>query len=70
MQTSAESSSFLELAFVEVSTDSVHFVRFPAVSLTNPAVQTGAFGTTDARNIHNLAGKYIANYGLRLIWKI
>ncbi len=55
--------SFLELAFVEVSSDSIHFVRFPAISLTDTTIQVGSFGSVDATKIHNLAGKYRALYG-------
>lgn len=57
------SLAFLELAFVEVSSDSIHFVRFPSVSLIPSSVQTETFDYLDASLIHNLAGKYIANYG-------
>ena len=58
------SSDFLELAFVEVSSNGSDFVRFPAVSLTDTAVQVSSFGTLDATKIHNLAGKYAAKYGV------
>jgi len=51
-----------ELAYVEVSSNGVDFVRFPAVSLT-PA-RTGAYGTIDMRNVHNLAGKHPNGYGI------
>lgn len=54
---------YLELAFVEVSSDGINYVRFPAISKTNSFVQTGGFGTSDATLLHNLAGKYVANYG-------
>ncbi len=54
---------YLELAFVEVSTNGRHFVRFPAVSLTQDTVQIGNFGQLDPTKIHNLAGKYVLNYG-------
>lgn len=54
---------FLELAFVEVSSDGVNFFRFDAVSLTDTVTQTASFGNTDATNIYNLAGKYKAQYG-------
>lgn len=54
---------FLELAFVEVSSDGVNFFRFDAVSLTDTAVQIGTFGNLDATNLNNFAGKYIAQYG-------
>lgn len=55
--------SFLELAFVEVSSDGINYVRFDAVSLTDTTVQTGSFGTTDPTNIYNLAGKFKGSYG-------
>lgn len=54
---------FLELAFVEVSSDGTHYVRFPASSLTPHDKQVGAFDPLDAAKINNLAGKYVANYG-------
>lgn len=54
---------FLELAFVEVSSDGINFFRFDAVSLTDTTMQTGSFGNTDATEIYNLAGKYQAQYG-------
>ena len=57
------SDTFLELAFIEVSSDGSRFVRFPAVSLTQTITQVGGFGTLDATNIHNLAGKYRQGYG-------
>lgn len=54
---------FLELAFVEVSSDGEHFFRFPSVSLTQTNVQVETFGQVDATKIHHLAGKYRAYYG-------
>jgi hypothetical protein len=54
---------FLELAFVEVSSDGEHFFRFPAISLTQTEIQTDGFSQTDATLIHNFAGKYRAFYG-------
>ncbi|MFO0321997.1 MAG: T9SS type A sorting domain-containing protein [Bacteroidota bacterium] len=54
---------FLELAFVEVSSDGVNFFRFPSHSLTSPSVQIGPFDFLDATNIHHLAGKYQAAFG-------
>jgi hypothetical protein len=54
---------FLELAFVEVSSDGVNFFRFHANSLTDTVNQTGGFGSTDATKINNLAGKYRGGYG-------
>lgn len=55
--------SFLELAFVEVSSDGVNFFRFPCVSLTSETEQVGGFGKVDPTNIHNFAGKYRQGYG-------
>lgn len=53
--------TFLELAFVEVSSDGVNYYRFPAISDTvEPA---GGFGGIDATEIHNLAGKYRGGFG-------
>jgi hypothetical protein len=53
---------FLELAYVEVSSDGIHFVRFPSHSETPSAV--GAYTTTmDATNIDGLASKYQVGYG-------
>ncbi len=54
---------FLELAFVEVSSDGIIFYRFDAVSLTDTDIQTETFGNTDATNLYNLAGKYRGQYG-------
>ena len=55
--------TYLELAFVEVSSDGAHFFRFPAHSQTQTATQIGAFGTPEASYLNNLAGKYSAQYG-------
>lgn len=57
------SNTFLELAFVEVSSDGVNFFRFPAHSETQTETPIGGFGALDARNLNNLAGKYKADYG-------
>lgn len=54
---------FLELAFVEVSTDGIKYIRFPSVSLTQTNTQIGNFDQIDPTKIYNLAGKYEANYG-------
>ena len=55
--------NYLELAFVEVSSDGINFFRFPTTSNTQDSTQTGGFGNTDATKINNLAGKYKAQYG-------
>ena len=60
---SGGNGDFLELAFVEVSSDGLHFYRFNSVSLTQTASQVGPFDLLDATNINNLAGKYVAYYG-------
>ena len=52
---------FLELAFVEVSSDGERFVRFPATSLTQTARQIT--NSVDPTYINNLAGKYRVGYG-------
>ena len=54
---------FLELAFVEVSSDGVNYQRFPAVSLTQTETQIATFGTLDPTYLYHLAGKYQAGYG-------
>lgn len=54
---------FLELAFVEVSSDGVHYFRFPSTSNTPNDVQVGTNGSVDATLINNLAGKYRVGWG-------
>jgi hypothetical protein len=56
-------SFYLELAFVEVSSDGNHFVRFNAISNSDTIQQIDQFSGVDASKINNLAGKYIGNYG-------
>jgi hypothetical protein len=55
--------AYLELAFVEVSTNGTDFVRFPSASLTQTTTQIGTFGTLDTTNIDGLAGKFQAGFG-------
>lgn len=55
--------TFLELAFVEVSSNGVNFFRFPAASLTPSNVQVGGFSSIDPTDLNNLAGKYRAGFG-------
>jgi len=50
-----------ELAYVEVSSNGVNFVRFPAISGTPGAL--GSFGTLDATVLYNLAGKHVNHDG-------
>ena len=54
---------FLELGFVEVSSDGEHFFRFPAYSNTQTETQIGGMGCIVPSQIHNLASKYGAMYG-------
>lgn len=54
---------FMELAFVEVSSDGVNFFRFPASSLTQTTDQIGNFDILDPTKVNNLAGKYETLYG-------
>ena len=61
--TPIDSGYFLELAFVEVSSDGFNFVRFPAHSLTQTDVQVSTYGVLNPTNINNLAGKYQSGYG-------
>ncbi len=56
--------AFLELAFVEVSSDGEFFVRFPSTSLTQAITQIETFGTLEATQLNNLAGKYRGGYGV------
>ncbi|MEX0320733.1 MAG: hypothetical protein AB3N63_01095 [Puniceicoccaceae bacterium] len=55
------SDTFLELAYVEVSTDGEHFVRFPNYSLTAGLVP--AFGDINPTLVYGYGGKYEAGYG-------
>lgn len=55
--------TFLELGFVEVSSNGSDFFRFASVSLTPTDTQVGSFGALDATNLDNLAGKYRAGFG-------
>jgi len=54
---------FLELAFVEVSSDGQNFVRFPATSLTDTGSQVAPFGLLEPELLNNLAGKYVVFEG-------
>ena len=54
---------FLELGFVEVSSDGVNFFRFPAVTYVQTETQINGSGCIDPAQIHNFASKYGAMYG-------
>jgi hypothetical protein len=55
--------TFLELAFVEVSSDGVNFYRFPPTCNSQYTVQYDNSASIDATKLDNLAGKYRALYG-------
>lgn len=63
LESTGSEMAFLELGFVEVSSDGINFFRFPSVSNVANTNQLGGFANTNAREIHNFAGKYISNYG-------
>jgi hypothetical protein len=55
------SDTYLELAYVEVSSDGVNFFRFLNDSLTDSPV--GGFGAVDPTDIGGFGGKYRQGYG-------
>lgn len=57
------SDTFLELAFVEVSSNGTDYVRFPATSLTQTDFPVGGFGAVQPTDLDNLAGKYRGGFG-------
>jgi len=61
---SADSNfAYLELAFVEVSSDGINFFRFPNCSHTQDTQQISNTSYMDCRLLNNLAGKYIGGFG-------
>jgi hypothetical protein len=59
----APGMAFLELAFVEVSSDGVRFFRFPATDNTQDTAQIWNGSAEDCSLINNLAGKYTYGFG-------
>ncbi|MDF3131270.1 PEP-CTERM sorting domain-containing protein [Kiritimatiellaeota bacterium B1221] len=59
------SETFLELGFVEVSSDGINFFRFESDYAPEEAspVQIGGFGSVDTTEYYNLAGKYMSGWG-------
>ncbi len=57
------SDTYLELAYVEVSSDGSNFFRFPSISMTQASMQVGSFENLDPTNLFNLAGKYRVGFG-------
>lgn len=56
------SLAFLELAFVEVSSDGVRYVRFPCIDNVQDTIQNNSV-PMDGSRLNNIAGKYIYDYG-------
>ncbi len=56
-------SDFLELAFVEVSSDGQNWVRFASESANDTVNQLNTFDGMKASRVHNLAGKYVGKFG-------
>ena len=55
---------FMELAFVEVSSNGSDFARFDSISTnTSPVAGSGGFSGWDSTNVYNLAGKNQSGWG-------
>ncbi len=59
----AFNDTYLELGFVEVSSDGINYFRFPATSNSLITPQYSGSAIMDATKLNNLAGKYRALYG-------
>lgn len=57
-------TSFVELAFVEVSSDGVNYERFPSVSEMQFQTQISSFQSVEWTKYHNFAGIYPVFYGV------
>lgn len=55
--------NYLELAFVEVSSDGINYERFPAISELQDTLQMGNYEFWDCGYVHNFAGKYRQGFG-------
>ncbi|MGV3610678.1 MAG: T9SS type A sorting domain-containing protein [Fluviicola sp.] len=55
--------NYIEVAHVEVSSDGIHFFRFPSTTEVPVITQASNSTYTDCRMINNLAGKYRIGYG-------
>ncbi len=55
---------YMELGFVEVSSDGVNFARLPA--LCRRASQPGPWDTSDPADFYNLAGNFVGGTGIDL----
>ncbi len=54
---------YMELGHVEVSSDGIHFFRFPSVSEIPTDAQLDNGSISDCRYVNNLAGKYKRGFG-------
>ncbi|MBG38513.1 MAG: secretion protein [Cryomorphaceae bacterium] len=54
---------YMELAFVEVSSNGINYSRFESISETPTDVQIDNFSYSDCRYLYNLAGKYRVYFG-------
>ena len=54
-------AGIIELAYVEISSDATHFLRFPSAYLGHDPI--GPFGTYNAELVTGMAGKYRAGFG-------
>lgn len=57
------SNNYMEFAHVEVSSDGVHFFRFPSISEVPLTPQQSNSSFSDCRMVNNLAGKYRVGFG-------
>jgi hypothetical protein len=57
-------TAFVELAFVEVSSNGIDFERFPAITNCQFTDQIGGFEATEWNQFENLAGIYPVFYGV------
>lgn len=55
--------NYMEFAHVEISSDGIHFFRFPSVSEVQTSLQLTNGSYSDCRRVNNLAGKYRVGYG-------
>ena len=54
---------YMEVAFVDVSSDGINYSRFESISETPTDVQIDNFSYSDCRYLYNLAGKYRVFFG-------
>jgi hypothetical protein len=55
--------NYIELAHIEISSDGIHFFRFPSTTEVPLDIQMGNASFSDCRMVNNLAGKYKVGYG-------